>query len=74
VWQRIHSKVGPITLPKVFKEVKQYEEELSEHQAALDALPQLNAEFVQSVDFFAKFLDDNNIKVEDLNDFAKFTR
>lgn len=73
-WQKLHSKLGPITLPKVFKDIKQYEEELTEHQSTLDSLPQLNADFIQNVDFFAKFLDDNNVKVEDLNDFSKFTR
>jgi hypothetical protein len=54
--------------------VKEYERELSEHQATLDALPQINAEFVQNIDFFAKFLDDNHIDVADLNEFAKFAK
>lgn len=59
-------------MPKAL--IKEHEQDLATHEATLAALPQFDAEFMKNVDFFAKFLDDNNVKTEDLNEFEKFTR
>ncbi|KAI6234540.1 hypothetical protein M3Y99_00771100 [Aphelenchoides fujianensis] len=74
VWQRLHSKVSPIVLPRVFIDARHLEEEEAEHRKLLDSLPNQNADFVQKVDFFAKFLDENHVNVEKMSEFHKFTK
>lgn len=55
--------------------VKRHKRQVKEYHSELDALPQLNADLIGKVDFFTKFLDDNNVKTDDFrNEVDKLTR
>lgn len=73
-WRRMYSKVEMITaIPKTM--VKRHKRQVKEYHSELDALPQLNADLIGKVDFFTKFLDDNNVKTDDFrNEVDKLTR